>query len=63
MKRDLTFEAWQRLAGREPVQTHDARLDARLEGDMEPVCAGCGSYRAPVGTFPNYRCVDCGRDL
>jgi hypothetical protein len=32
--KDLTYEAWQRFAGREPVET----LEERLEGDMEPVC-------------------------
>jgi tRNA(Ile2) C34 agmatinyltransferase TiaS len=57
--KDLTYEAWQRFAGREPVET----LEERLEGDMEPVCDACGSYQVPLGTYPHYRCGECGRDL
>jgi len=40
MTKDLTYEAWQRFAGREPVET----LEERLEGDLEPVYDACGSY-------------------
>ena len=63
---DKTYNAWTqtdwaRLAGYESVA--DLVLAVRLEGDQEPVCDACGTYRAPVGTFPNYECVECGRAL
>jgi len=62
-----TEQGWANLAGYssldEVPRGGPAPLAQRLEGDMEPVCDACGTYRAPVGTFPNYECVECGRSL